>query len=158
MLVRERSHTHSSRRQGSPGDDSPHLVTDRRYTSLRPTQPHPVASQVLTVDEHFRGAQADRPEADLWAATALVLLAIPAERALGQALHSPGLCRPPPWVCGSIRLQLHTQALQMLCGILLPETCPDPRPTKQSSRTRARVMAVNVEPAWLSLWYPRPLA
>ena len=44
------------------------------------------------------------------------------------------------------------------CGILFTLFCRTPRPTKQSSRTRARVMAVNVEPAWLSFLCPRPSA
>ena len=41
-----------------------------------------------------------------------MLVAIRTEQVLGRALHSPGLARSPPWVCGSSRLQLHTQAIR----------------------------------------------
>ena len=52
------------------------------------------------------GSEDDRSRHVLWTTTgpcaAFSQLTIPAERALGRALHSPGLTGPPPWPGGRV--------------------------------------------------------
>ena len=108
--VRGQSHTCVSRRRTGSDDSHHQPATFRRHRPPRPTRLRLVESRYLCRRRAARRAAVAPSSGRLWAGTAVTVLTSRPVRAMGRALHSPGLDEAPPWLRGRCSLCCSTPA------------------------------------------------